>query len=65
MMIAMQCIWTLRVHVMSSSRSLLHARTKHYARFESGVQLTRFETGQPASKRVKGCESGRNICMGS
>ena len=29
--------------------------------FKSGVQLTRFEAGRPASKRVKGCESGRNI----
>ena len=28
---------------------------------ESGAQLTRFETGRPVSKRVKGCESGRNL----
>ena len=27
----------------------------------ASMQLTRFETGRPVSKRVKGCESGRNI----
>ena len=50
-------MWTLQLCLVevyyTRDLATMHA-------FESGAQLTRFETGRPASKRVKGCESGRN-----
>ena len=54
------CVYATVVFNNLKSIKTCHACTYVKSGFKSDAQLTRFEAGQPASKRVKGCESGRN-----